>query len=126
MRGREAIRFFIVSLRRSSGAASPGPLPVRIRHELCAGRNEKSTEPSDAGHLCANGSLDTPRRAEGSARPLADAVELALVARALRPYADAGADRVTLMQALRKDLEHVQLIGTRLEHRRAGLPLQEP
>ena len=36
------------------------------------------------------------------------------VARALRPYADAGADRVMLMQALHKDLEQVQLIGARL------------
>jgi F420-dependent oxidoreductase-like protein len=36
------------------------------------------------------------------------------VARALRPYADAGAERVMLMQALHKDLEQVQLIGERL------------
>ena len=36
------------------------------------------------------------------------------VAQALRPYAEAGADRVMLMQALHKDIEQVQLIGERL------------
>jgi F420-dependent oxidoreductase-like protein len=36
------------------------------------------------------------------------------VARALRPYAEAGAERVMLMQALHKDLDQIRLIGERL------------
>ena len=42
------------------------------------------------------------------------------VAQALRPYAEAGADRVMLMQALHNDLEQIRLIGERLAPLLAG------